>query len=77
MLYSLKYISSERASILSVLEPVFVVIFGVILLGETLHPWHAVGVVFVLLGAMITLFSHKIDLNTLKERFGRSKLRST
>lgn len=34
LLYSLKYISSEKASILSVLEPVFVVIFGVLLLGE-------------------------------------------
>lgn len=62
MLHSLKYISSEKASILSVLEPVFVVIFGVILLGETLQPWHALGVVLVLLGALITLFSHRINL---------------
>lgn len=62
MLHSLKYISSEKASILSVLEPVFVVIFGVILLGETLQPWHALGVVLVLVGALITLFSHRINL---------------
>ena len=33
MLHSLKYLSSEKASLLSVLEPVFVVIFGVLLLG--------------------------------------------
>lgn len=68
MLYSLKYISSEKASILSVLEPVFVVIFGVLLLGEVLKPWHALGIVFVLAGALITLFSHKINLNQLKKR---------
>ncbi|BCA94795.1 hypothetical protein TUM19329_11560 [Legionella antarctica] len=54
--------SSEKASILSVLEPVFVVVFGVLLLGETLKPWHALGVVFVLAGALITLFGHKINL---------------
>lgn len=66
MLHSLKYISSERASILSVLEPVFVVIFGVVLLGEPLKPSHALGVVLVLIGALITLFSQKINLGTLK-----------
>lgn len=74
MLHSLKYISSERASILSVLEPVFVVIFGVVLLGETLKPWHALGVVFVLIGALITLFSHKINLNTLKQWFYKAEV---
>ncbi|HFK5907148.1 TPA: DMT family transporter [Legionella pneumophila] len=63
MLHSLKYISSEKASILSVLEPVFVVIFGVVLLGEKLKPWHALGIVLVLAGALITLFSHRINLN--------------
>ncbi|RUR08498.1 DMT family transporter [Legionella sp. km772] len=76
MLHSLKYISSEKASILSVLEPVFVVIFGVILLGETLQPWHALGVVLVLLGALITLFSHQINLNGIKERLYRNKVDS-
>lgn len=66
LLHSLKYISSEKASILSVLEPVFVVVFGVILLGEKLKPWHALGVVFVLAGALITLFSHRISLIRMK-----------
>ncbi len=73
MLHSLKYISSEKASILSVLEPVFVVILGVLLLGETLEPWHALGIVFVLAGALITLFSHKINLR-LKLFFWANKL---
>ncbi len=72
MLYSLKYISSEKASILSVLEPVFVVFFGVILLGEKLKPWHALGVVLVLAGALITLFSHKISLGRFRAWLSRS-----
>lgn len=71
MLHSLNYINSEKASILSVLEPVFVVIFGVLLLGEELKPWHALGMVFVLAGALLTLFSHKINLEQLKYRLFR------
>jgi drug/metabolite transporter (DMT)-like permease len=63
LLYSLKYINSEKASLLSVLEPVFVVIFGVILLGETLEWQHVLGVVVVLFGAILTLFSDKIHIN--------------
>jgi len=59
-LYSLKYINSEKASLLSVLEPVFVVIFGVFLLGEVVQKWSAFGVILVLLGALMTLFSHRI-----------------
>lgn len=62
MLYSLRYISSEKASILSVLEPVFVVIFGVLLLGEELRLMSAVGIILILAGALVTLFSHKISL---------------
>ncbi|WP_207387260.1 DMT family transporter [Fluoribacter gormanii] len=71
LLYSLKYISSEKASILSVLEPVFVVIFGVFLLGEEVSLWGLVGIVLVLAGALITLFSHKINLGQLKFQFTR------
>jgi drug/metabolite transporter (DMT)-like permease len=74
MLHSLNYISSERASILSVLEPVFVVIFGVLLLGETLKPWSSLGVVFVLMGAVLTLFSHKIQFNALTQWFYKAKV---
>ncbi|MBN9228139.1 MULTISPECIES: DMT family transporter [Legionella] len=71
LLYSLKYISSEKASILSVLEPVFVVIFGVLLLGEELNLWGTIGIILVLTGALITLFSHKINLGQLKFLFIR------
>jgi drug/metabolite transporter (DMT)-like permease len=66
MLYSLKYISSEKASILSVLEPVFVVIFGILLLGESLRFLSAIGIILILAGALITLFSHKIRLDLLR-----------
>lgn len=60
LLKGMKYISAEKASILSVLEPVFVVIFGVILLGERLNNYQTIGVVIILMGAMVTLFSRKI-----------------
>ncbi|WP_172465795.1 DMT family transporter [Legionella parisiensis] len=73
LLYSLKYINSEKASILSVLEPVFVAIFGVLLLGEKLDLWGAVGIVFVLTGALLTLFSHKITVGQLKFQLVRSE----
>lgn len=66
MLYSLQYISSEKASILSVLEPVFVVIFGILLLGESVSFKSAVGIILILSGALITLFSHKIRYDVLK-----------
>lgn len=71
MLHSLKYISSEKASILSVLEPVFVVIFGVLLLGEEMQAWHVLGIVFVLSGALLTLFSHRVSMNQLKNQLSR------
>lgn len=66
LLHSLKYISSEKASILSVLEPVFVVIFGVILLHEELRIINAVGIILILSGALLTLFSHRINLAYFK-----------
>ena len=72
MLHSLKYISSEKASILSVLEPLFVVIFGVLLLGEELKSWQALGILFVLAGALITLFSHRISFKQILSKFGFS-----
>lgn len=68
MIHSLNYISSEKASILSVLEPVFVVIFGVLLLGEELKAWNVIGIVLILAGALLTLFSHKINRILIKVR---------
>lgn len=64
MLLSLRHISSERASILSVLEPVFVVILGVLLLGEQLTTWHAFGILLVLSGAIYTLFKKPEELTS-------------
>ena len=55
LLRSLNSISSEKASILSVLEPVFVVIFGVTLLGEPMKLRYVLGIVIVLSGALLTL----------------------
>ncbi len=60
MFYSLEYISSEKTSILSVLEPVFVVFFGMLLLGETLQMRNVIGMVLILIGALMTLFSDQI-----------------
>lgn len=68
LLYSLKYISSEKASILSVLEPVFVVIFGVLLLGEHVLPSSVLGIILVLAGALITLFSQQLGNIQFKRR---------
>jgi len=59
LLESLKYLSEEKASILSVLEPVFVVFFGIILLGETINVLQIAGIITILSGALITLFNNK------------------
>lgn len=62
LLFSLNYISAEKASILSVLEPVFVLIFGITLLGEPMKLQYAVGSTIVLAGALLTLLSNRIEL---------------
>lgn len=61
LLYSLNYINVEKTAILSVLEPVFVLIFGVILLGEPMKLQYIAGVMIVLGGASLTLFSQRTD----------------
>lgn len=53
MLIGLKYISSTKASILSVSEPVFTVICGCILLGEILSLQQMIGIIIVLTGSLI------------------------
>lgn len=55
LLKGLEYISSEKGSILSVLEPVFVMIFGALLLHESISLIQLVGVLVVLSGALLTL----------------------
>lgn len=73
LLHSLKYISSEKASILSVLEPVFVVIFGILLLNESVSFLSVIGITLILSGALLTLFSHKIRLNFVRLNWRRAE----
>ncbi|EKD46061.1 MAG: hypothetical protein ACD_69C00032G0004 [uncultured bacterium] len=66
-LQALKYISSEQASMLSVFEPVAVLIFGVILLGEKISIIQIVGAIIILSGAIITLLPSKIkNINNIQ-----------
>lgn len=53
---ALKQISPEEASFLAVLEPVFAVIFGVLLLDEVIYTHTFFGIIFVLLGALSVSF---------------------
>ncbi|OIO58653.1 MAG: EamA/RhaT family transporter [Verrucomicrobia bacterium CG_4_10_14_3_um_filter_43_23] len=57
MFEGLKTITAEKAAILSVLEPVFVAVCGVLLLGEKITFAQSIGIVTVLSGALITLVS--------------------
>lgn len=56
LLQALKYIDAEKASTLSVLEPVFVLIFGIILLDEEVTATQIIGTIIVLSGALMVLF---------------------
>jgi drug/metabolite transporter (DMT)-like permease len=56
LLKALKYIDAEKAATLSVLEPVFVLIFGIILLDEKITFIQTIGTIIVLLGALMVLF---------------------
>lgn len=49
---ALKIISSEEAAFLAVLEPVFAVIFGVLLLSEIIRINTFFGIIFILMGAL-------------------------
>ena len=59
LLQCLKYITSEKASLLSVLEPVFVFIFGILLLSEEVDATKILGVIILLSGSLLTLFTKK------------------
>lgn len=59
MLGAMKYISSDKASLLSVLEPVFSVIFGVFLLNEAIKANTIIGVVLTLFGVMTITMNKK------------------
>jgi drug/metabolite transporter (DMT)-like permease len=57
LLKGLKNIGSLEASILSVFEPVFVVIFGVLLLGEVINFNQLLGIIILLSGALFALLT--------------------
>lgn len=59
LLKSMHFISAEKASILSVTEPVFVVIVGVLLLGELISLKETLGIVIILAGAVMVLFTSR------------------
>jgi len=59
LLQGLKYISAEKVSILSVLEPVSIVLVGIALLGETITAIQSFGIIIILAGAMITIATQK------------------
>ncbi|WP_065230263.1 DMT family transporter [Legionella erythra] len=59
LLNGLKLISSTQASILSVLEPVFVVIFGILLLGEQVSLIQMLGVIIILCGSLLSLLNER------------------
>ena len=66
-LQALKYISSEQASMLSVFEPIVVLIFGVILLGEKISIIQIAGAIIILSGAITTLLPSKIkNINNIQ-----------
>ncbi|MCS5711613.1 EamA family transporter [Candidatus Berkiella aquae] len=67
-LEGLKRISSEKASILSVSEPVFVVIFGIVLLEESIELPKVVGIATILSGAILTLFANAIKEHVVYKR---------
>jgi drug/metabolite transporter (DMT)-like permease len=69
LLRALQYISSEKASLLSVLEPIFVLGFGVLLLEETITSTQMIGVVIVLLGAIVTLFGKRLGGSVMARRW--------
>ena len=57
LLHGLKHIRSEKASMLSVLEPVFVVAFGIVLLDEKISNLQLVGTMIILSGALVIAVS--------------------
>jgi drug/metabolite transporter (DMT)-like permease len=57
LLEAFKYLTAEEGSILSVTEPVFVVLFGILLLGEHITLTQIIGVATILSGALITIFA--------------------
>ncbi len=63
LLDGLKFISSVKASILSVFEPVVVVILGVALLDEAISGVQLIGMIVILTGAILIQFERSADIS--------------
>lgn len=55
MLKGLKYISAEKAALLSIVEPICVGIVGIFLLNEVVNLYQLIGVIIILSGAIICI----------------------
>ncbi|MFZ2314111.1 MAG: DMT family transporter [Gammaproteobacteria bacterium] len=64
LLDGLKFISSVKASILSVLEPVMVVVVGLAFLGESISSMQVIGIITVLTGAILIQFERPPETQT-------------
>lgn len=60
MLKGLQYVSSMRASIISVLEPLVTVFVGVILLNESISHLQILGVIIILASALLVQFQKEL-----------------
>lgn len=60
MLEGLKHVSSMRASIISVIEPLVTIMIGILLLGETMSHSQLIGVMIVLSSALIVQFQKEL-----------------
>lgn len=59
LIEGLGYINATQASILSVFEPIFVVIFGVLLLGESITGYQGIGIIIVLAASLFSLLEER------------------
>lgn len=66
LLKALKHINSDTASLLAVLEPVFVVIFGILLLDEQMTIVQLLGSIILIAGGIMTIFAKKSDASVIK-----------
>jgi drug/metabolite transporter (DMT)-like permease len=61
LLEGMRYVSSEKAAFLSVLEPVFVFTIGVTALNETVSSNEAIGALIIITGAMLVQLDRRPD----------------
>ena len=64
----IRAIGSEKASILSVFEPVTAILAGVLLLGERLPATFSLGAILIILGSYLVSRNEKIPVSILEEK---------